>query len=277
MNLYTPKETAANYADAGVGKATRQGTQLFLLAIMAGAMIAFGSVISNTAAFGLTDPGLARLVSGLVFPFGLGMVMLTGAELFTGNTLLIIPVLERRIGWGGVLRNWLIVYAGNAVGSVLVAASCVWFGQMELGGGKLAVYAVKVAATKSGLPPVNAFVLGILCNVLVTIAVLMCLGARDVAGKVLGVYLPIATFVIAGFEHSIANQFYGPAGLFAMERASYATLVADAGIDTAPLTWLGYLTHNLIPVTLGNIVGGLVVGFVYWYCHLHAAWRTPAD
>ena len=243
MNLFTPKDCAANYAAAG-----RANTQIPL--------------VTNTAAHTIGNVGIARMVCGLLFPFGLAMVVLTGAELFTGNTLITISVLDGQATMMGMLRNWAVVYLGNAAG-----AGCAYGGQFNYSGGQLAVFTMKLAAGKCALPVGNAVILGILCNVLVTAGVLLSLSAKDLTGRVVGAYLPVAFFVICGFEHCIANLFYIPAGLFAQAVPAYAALAADVGLDLSALTWGNFLLRNLLPVTVGNIFGGAAMGGLYWYCH----------
>lgn len=267
MDLFTPKECAANYAAAGRAKAQMPIPKMFLLAVLAGFFIAMGGAVTNTAAHTIDNVGLARMVCGLLFPFGLAMVVLTGAELFTGNTLITISVLDGQATVSGMLRNWGVVYLGNAAGAMLVAAGCAFGGQLNYSGGQLAVFTMKLAAGKCALPVGSAFALGVLCNVLVTVGVLLSLSAKDLTGRVVGAYLPVAFFVICGFEHCIANLFYIPAGLFARTVSTYTALAADAGLDLSTLTWGNFLLRNLLPVTAGNILSGMAMGGLYWYCH----------
>lgn len=267
MNLFTPKECAANYAAAGRAKTEMPIPKMFLLAVLAGFFIAMGGTATNTAAHSIANVGAARMVCGLLFPFGLAMVVLIGAELFTGNTLITISVLDGQATVAGMLRNWGVVYLGNAAGAMLVAACCAFGGQLNYSGGQLAVFTMKLAAGKCALPVGNAVILGVLCNVLVTVGVLLSLSAKDLAGRVAGAWLPVAFFVICGFEHCIANLFYIPAGLFAQAVPAYAALAADAGLDLSALTWGNFLLRNLLPVTVGNILGGTAMGGLCWYCH----------
>lgn len=268
MNLFTAAETVGNYAEAGAAKTRMPTLKIFLLGILAGALIAFGGAVTSTGTHSISNVGLARIVSGLLFPFGLAMVIILGAELFTGNCLISISVLDRRATVGGMLKNWLFAYLGNFAGALLVAAGCAFFGQLDYSGGGLAVFTVKLAAGKCAMPFQNAFVMGILCNVLVTLGVLLSLSAKCIPGRLVGAYLPVAFFVICGFEHSVANMFYVPAGLFALQNPVYAAKAAGAGLDLANLTWSGFLFKNLLPVTLGNIAGGVAVGALMWACCL---------
>lgn len=267
MNLFTPAECAENYIKAGKGKTEMPGLRMFLLAVLAGFFIAMGGAVTNTAAHTISNVGLARVVSGLLFPFGLAMVVLTGAELFTGNTLLVMPLLSRQVSLRGVLRNWCVVYLGNAVGAMLTAAGCAFGGQLNYSGGQLAVFSMKLAAGKCAMPFGNAVILGVLCNLLVTTGVLLALSAKDLTGRVIGAYLPVAFFVICGFEHCVANLFYIPVGLLAKAVPRYAALAAEAGVDLSALTWGSFLVNNLLPVTVGNLIGGVGLGSLFWYCH----------
>ena len=267
MNLFTPKECAANYAAAGAAKTRMPIPKMLLLAVLAGFFIAMGGAVTNTAAHTIDNVGTARIVCGLLFPFGLAMVVLTGAELFTGNTLITISVLDGQAALAGMLRNWGVVYLGNTVGAMLTAAGCAFGGQLNYSGGQLAVFTMKLAAGKCALPVGNAVILGVLCNILVTAGVLLSLSAKDLTGRVAGAYLPVAFFVICGFEHCIANLYYIPAGLFAKAVPAYGLLAAESGVDLSALTWGNFLLGNLLPVTVGNIIGGVGMGALFWYCH----------
>lgn len=266
MNLFSPAETVRNYCKTGKMKAERETTPLFLLAVLAGFLIALGGAVCSVATCCIENASLARIISGLLFPFGLGMVMLTGAELFTGNCLISITALNGETSFSRMLRNWGIVYLGNFAGSLILAAGCAFYGQFDFAGGALARHTMKVAAAKCALPFSSAIVLGIFCNVLVCLAVLCSLSAQDAPGRVLGAYLPVACFVLCGFEHCVANMFFIPAGLFARMIPAYARLAAE--LDLSALTWGNFLLRNLLPVTIGNIAGGVGVGIAAWRCHL---------
>ena len=255
-----------SYYTIGYGKTQSKAWRTFVLGILAGFLIAMGGVVTNTASHAITNPSVAKIVCGLLFPFGLVMVILMGAELFTGNVLITIPVLGKKATLKGMLKNWGLVYCGNFVGSVLTSSCCAYFGQMNLNNGALAVATMKTAAAKCSLGFGNAFVLGIFCNILVCIAVMQALSSKETIGRFIGAYVPIAFFVIAGFEHSVANMFYITAGLFAKTVPAYAQLAAEAGLDLTNLTWGSFLLNNLLPVTLGNIVGGLLVACLVYFC-----------
>lgn len=265
--MFTPKQICDNYMEASVGKAEAPTWRLLILGFAAGAFIAFGAIASSTAAHALGDVGLIRLVTGLVFPVGLCMVVILGTELFTGNALMVTAAIEKKITWTSLARNWALVYIGNLVGAVTVAVCMAYFGQFDIGGGAVAAYTAKVAAAKDSLPWMNAFVLGIFCNILVCVAVYLGNSAQDAAGKIMGLYLPIMAFVVAGFEHCVANMYYIPAGIFANMNPLYADAILAAGIDTSVLTFGTFITANLIPVTLGNIVGGVLVGLLMYFTH----------
>jgi formate/nitrite transporter len=277
MNSLNPTEIVQSYADAGRKKAERTLGKMSLLAVLAGLLIAFGGAVTNTAAHSIGNVSAARMISGLLFPFGLGMVMLLGAELFTGNCMIPISILEHKTTVAKMLRNWVVVYFGNFAGALLLAAGCAYFGQMDYSGGGLAVYTIQLAAGKCAISFASGIVLGFFCNVLVCCGVLCSLSARDTAGRILGAYIPVAFFVICGFEHCIANMYYIPAGLFAMSVPKYAQMAADAGVDAAMLTWGNFLLNNLLPVTLGNILGGAGLGAALWAAHLWIAYPRPAN
>lgn len=258
MCMNSPAEVAKNYLTIGKNKANTEVSRMFLLAVLAGMFIALAGV-GATAANGTLGAG----VGAFVFPGGLAMVLIAGSELFTGNNLIIIPVLHGEVSVGAMLKNWVVVYIGNLVGSILVAAIAVYGGAMT----KFGAGVISTAVAKCSLSFGDALLKGIGCNFLVCIAVWMSFAAKDVAGKIIGLYFPIMIFVIAGFEHSVANMFYISAGLFANDAMKAAAL--EAGTDMANLTWGNFFATNLLPVTLGNIIGGAVlVGIMYWYIYL---------
>lgn len=266
----TPAEIIEAYAQAGTRKANFPVSKRIYLGLLAGILIAFGCAATNTAVYGIDQPWIGRTVCGLLFPFGLAMVIAMGAELFTGNCLMVISALERRCSLTKVLCNWGVVYAANMVGSVIIAALCAFFGQLNYSGGQLAVYTMTVAVNKCTLPFMNALVSGFFCNFLVCLGVLMAFYAQDAVGKILGPFLPVCYFVIAGFEHCVANMYYIPAGLFAKMVPSYAAMAMEAGVNLSALSWSRFLAGNLLPVTLGNILGGIAISLILWrayVCH----------
>ena len=269
MNLFSPAEIARNYINVGKGKVNTPIPKMLLLAVMAGAFIALGGVGATTAAVGVQPAAVGKLMGACIFPGGLTMVLLAGSELFTGNCLLTVPLLEKEIKLSGMLKNWVVVYVGNFIGGILVAAGVVYSHQISLFDNGMAVSVISAAAGKCALSFTDALIRGIFCNFLVCIAVWVSFAAKDVAGKIIGLFFPIMIFVVCGFEHSVANMYYIGAGLFAKGIPEYAQAAADAGVNLDVLTWGNFLGTNLIPVTIGNIIGGgICVGCVYWFLYL---------
>lgn len=258
--MQTPAQIANTYVTVGVNKAKLPPAKMFVLAIFAGFFIAIAGASATIASATIPEPSTARLINALIFPGGLIMVVLAGSELFTGNNLLIIPLLEKKIRISELFRSWIIVYLGNLAGSLFVAALFVYSHAAGLFGGQLAQTLVNTAATKTSLSFSDAFLRGILCNILVCIAVWITIGASTAVGKVIGLYLPIAIFVLGGYEHCVANMFYIPAGIF----SSGAYQLASDGLN-----WGSFFLKNLLPVTLGNLAGGMLVGIGYWFVYLH--------
>ncbi|MDR1540833.1 MAG: formate/nitrite transporter family protein [Clostridiales bacterium] len=267
-NLSSPAEIVASYVDIGAKKAANVIWKLFLLGILAGFLIGMGAAVANTSVHSISNASAARIISGLLFPFGLGIVILIGAELFTGNCMIPISVLERKASMRGMLKNWLFVYLGNLTGGLLLAIGCAYSGQFNYSDGGLAVHTIKVAASKCAISFGSGIVLGILCNLLVCLGVLCSLSAKDAAGRIMGAYIPVAFFVICGFEHCVANMYYIPAGLFANAIPQYAEKAVAAGVNVEALTWGNFLAGNLLPVTIGNILGGVALGSLLWACYI---------
>lgn len=254
-----PADMAAKAEQVGVAKAALPLERLVPLGVLAGAFIALGANFSQviTADTGVS-PGIRSLLGGVVFSLGLILVVVSGAELFTGNTLIVIAFAGSKVRATRLLRNWTVVYAANFAGAASVAALVHWSGRLDAGKGELAARVLATAEAKGALHWGNAFVSGILANVLVCLAVWMTMSARTLTDKVMVIVPPITAFVAAGFEHSIANMYFFPVALF------HGT---DA--DHPHVTWLDFLWHNLVPVTLGNLVGGAgLVGLVYWFVYL---------
>lgn len=264
--MLSPAEFVNFYAQVGAKKSTNSAVKLYLSALLAGFLIASGAVVANTAGHLLTNAGLSRVLCGLLFPFGLIMVIITGAELFTGNCLITISLLEKTASPAGMVRNLVIVYLGNLLGAVLLAAAIVCCGQLDLSGGALAVHTIRTAAAKCAIPFGKAVVLGVLCNILVCAGVMCSLCGKSLTGRAIGAFVPVSFFVIGGFEHCVANMYYIPAGLMAAGIPQYAQLAAEAGVDLSALT-LGGFFANLAPVTIGNIIGGCGFGALIWACH----------
>lgn len=262
--MLSPAEFVDFYAQAGAKKTANSAGRLFLAAVLAGFFIGGGGLVSGVASFGLDNLSAARVVSGLLFPFGLIMVILTGAELFTGNCMIAISLLERRATLAGMVRNLMIVYLGNFVGAALLAAAVAWGGAFD--NVALGVYAIQTAAKKCQLGPGRAVVLGILCNILVCAGVMCSLCGKSLPGRAVGAFVPVSFFVIGGFEHCVANMYYIPAGLLAAGIPQCAQLAREAGVDLSALNPGGFFA-NMIPVTIGNIIGGCGFGALIWACH----------
>jgi len=277
LDALLPAEMAAKAEAVGVKKATGDALQLFALAILAGAFIGLGAIFCTTVLAGLgsgANPvpyGIQRLLGGLVFCLGLILVIVGGAELFTGNNLIAMAWVNKKITFTQMLRNWGIVYAGNFVGSVATAVVVFLSKQWTFGGGAVGLTALNIANGKCNLEFVPAIALGMMCNAMVCMAVWLCFSARTTTDKILAIIFPIAGFVAAGFEHSIANMYFVPIGLFvkAGANADFWTKIGKTAADYANLTWGNFIFKNLLPVTIGNIIGGVVmVAVVYWFIYL---------
>lgn len=261
--------------ETAVKKASSKASSLFILGILAGVFIAFASEGSNMAAFNLfAKPetyGLGKALAGAIFGTGLMLVIVAGGELFTGNTMMLAALVDKRIGLMGLLRNWLIVYVGNLVGSVLIAYMMNASGLFNSGANDLGAITIKIAVYKVHLTFWQAFVLGIMCNWLVCLAVWMAAGAKDITGKLLAVFFPIWLFITSGFEHCVANMYYIPAGIMALANPKWVEAALKNGVTAEKmqdLTTQSFLVHNLLPVTLGNIVGGgIFVALAYYYAY----------
>jgi formate transporter len=266
-----PPAMARRAEDVGVTKASMDAGRLLVLAILAGAFIAFGAIFSTIALTGggSFPWGVTRVVAGLVFSVGLVLVVVGGAELFTGNNLIVMAWAGGMVGTGALLRVWAIVYLGNFVGALAIALAAVVARLHEAGAGAVGTVALGIAATKLRPGFAQAVMLGILCNVLVCLAVWLSYSARSTTDRVLAVVPPVAVFVAAGFEHSVANMYFVP---FALLVAYFdPAFIAGRALDAPAydLTWAAFLVRNLLPVTLGNVLGGSVlVGGVYWFVYL---------
>ena len=249
--MYKPDEIAGVAVSVGEGKAKLPILKMLLLGIMAGAFIALAGV---AATFGNVYGG--KIAGACIFPAGLAMVVVAGSELFTGNSLMSMALFDRKIGFGALLKNWVVVFLGNLLGAIFITLIVVLSGVFD----NIADTVVATATAKVSMGFFEALLRGVLCNFLVCIAVWMAFGAKTVSGKILAVFFPIMVFVLCGFEHSVANMFYVPAGIF-------ENLLS--GTYGGALTIEGFLINNLLPVTIGNIIGGaLLVGGVYYLVYL---------
>ena len=262
----------SNYENGTAAKAVKPVAKIFVAAIMAGMFIAFGGSSSNVAVFGIENVGLARTLAGCIFPVGLMLIVLVGGELFTGNCMMIGGVMTGRIKAIQMIRVLVTVYLGNLVGSLIVSFLAYYSGQWKYGAGALGAYTIKVAFGKLNLSFGTAVASGILCNILVCVAVLMASASKDAVGKICGCFFPIWAFVIAGYEHCVANMYYIPAGIIAAMDPAFAQkameLYGYTAEDLAMLNPVNMIVNNLIPVTIGNIIGGMLfvaVPYVYLY------------
>ncbi len=271
IDAYTPKEIAARVEKAGVGKANMEVGAMFALAALAGAFIALGAIFYTFVTHNSGLPlGLNQLLGGLVFCLGLILVVVAGAELFTGNNLIVMACVSGDISISRLLRNWGIVYIGNFFGALLMVALIYFSNHWSFG--DVGVRALLIANKKVQLGFSEAVVKGVLCNILVCLAVWLTFACRSVSGKILAILFPITAFVALGFEHSIANMYFIPSGLILMQNAEVVKAAAQLSgglIDLSQLTVSGFLFKNLLPVTLGNMLGGGgLVGGVYWFIYL---------
>ncbi|WP_333841227.1 formate/nitrite transporter family protein [Pelomicrobium sp.] len=257
FDAYSPQEIADKVETVGVAKARLPLPAMAMLGVLAGGFIGLGALYFTLVASDASLPFAAsRVLGGVAFSMGLILVVVAGAELFTGNNLLVMAWADRRITTGEMLRNWTIVYVTNAVGAVGLAVVVYLAQHPEMAGGAIGRQAVKLAAAKASLPFVEAFFKGVLCNVLVCLAVWLAMAGRSVTDKVLAIVFPISAFVAAGFEHSVANMYFLALGW--MLQGTYI------GTEGAPIGWSG-IVGNLVPVTLGNVAGGsLMVALVYY-------------
>ncbi|MBU3143059.1 formate/nitrite transporter family protein [Clostridium sp. CF012] len=270
-SMLSPKEVCNYVESIGVQKANNQFIQTLILGILAGAFIAIGGFSAAMASHSIENLGVARLIAGIVFPVGLMLVIICGGELFTGNCLLTVAYAQKKITLKKMIKNWTIVYFANFFGAFIIVALIYYSGLLNTNGGRLGGYAIKVAAYKCGLTFTEAFTSGILCNFVVSLAVWGSYAAKDIVGKVFISFFPIMAFVIAGFEHSVANMYYLLLGLFAKFNPTYVELSHQTAGKIENINLVN-IVQNLIPTTLGNIVGGgIFVGLAYWLIYNKAA------
>lgn len=263
-----PDEIIQQYINNSFSKTKMTSTLIIAKSILAGIMIGMGAASSSVAAHSITNVGLARLIAGIVFPVGLMMVILMGAELFTGDCLMSTAVARRSISIFQMFRVLLLVYIGNFIGSVILSILIFYSGQLNYSNGLLGAYTIKVALAKTSLTPLQGITSGILCNILVCAAVIMAMSSKDVTGKILASFFVVMPFVTGGFEHCVANMYYITAGLLAKTNQTYIQVASNIyGIsDFASLSVKGFLLKNLLPVTFGNIIGGsFVIGLPMYY------------
>ena len=285
IDALLPAEMATRAEYLGVRKAEMPAFTMLMLSVLAGAFISLGAIFATTVAAGGMSVtaadgtvafstglpyGVTRLLTGLVFCLGLILVIVGGAELFTGNNLIVMAWASGKVTGRALLRNWVIVYTGNFLGSLATAVLMFYSRQYTFGSDSVGITALKIAVAKCDLGFVQAIALGILCNALVCLAVWLTYSARTTIDKIVSIIFPITAFVAAGFEHSVANMYFIPYALLVKGLdPAYLAKVGDRVPDLAALTWNAFFIKNLIPVTIGNIIGGAIfVAAIYWVIFL---------
>jgi formate transporter len=267
-----PPEMALQAELIGVSKVNMSLSKTLVLAMLAGAFIAFGSIFFTTVTAGSTmSYGITRLFGGFSFSLGLVLVIVGGAELFTGNNLIIMAWANKKISTSQIFKNWVLVYLGNMIGALFIVFLMFFSKQYSFASGTVGINVLNIAKTKCELGFVQAILLGILCNILVCLAVWLCFSSRSIAGKIASIVFPITAFVACGFEHSIANMYFIPEAILVLNYGDlkFLTLVHQSALHYESISWSNYLYNNLLPVTIGNIIGGAVlVGLVYWFVFL---------
>ena len=265
-DMLKPPEIAKGLSDACVKKATGKWINLAILGFFAGAFIAFGAQLAIMASLGTSDflgVGVTKIIMGSVFSVGLMLVVIAGAELWTGNNLMVCSGFDKKVGWDKILGRWGIVFLFNFIGSVFIALLMWGSGLWHTSGDAWGITAVNIATSKVNLSFIEAFTRAIGCNWLVCLAVWLSFSAKNTIGKIFAIFFPIMAFVASGFEHIIANMFFIPMGLF---------IKGEVAANSEGLTWVSMVINNFIPVTLGNLVGGaFFVGFLYWFVYLKDA------
>lgn len=263
--MLSPEEVCSYVEEVGIKKANNKVIQTLTLGFLAGIFIALGGFAAAVASHGISDPGLQKLVAGTVFPVGLIFVLVCGAELFTGNSLLSVAWAEKRISTGQVLKNWTLVWIGNFIGAIFTALLIYFAGLLSTG--TVGGYVIKVAATKATIGFGQGVASGILCNIVVCLSVWGAYAAKDVIGKVFMCFFPIMAFIISGFEHCVANMYYLTIGMLAKLNPAFIE-ASHVSADKIDKLNIGGMLKNLIPVTIGNIIGGAIcIGLVYWFIY----------
>jgi formate/nitrite transporter len=270
-----PATMALRAEASGVKRASTDPITLLVLGVLAGAFISFGAIFATTVGAGAAalPYGVVRLLMGLVFSVGLILVIVGGAELFTGNNIIVMAWASGKVKTRALLLNWVLTFTGNFVGAIVTAGLMFYTTQFMFGDGAVGLVALSTANAKTSLAFVPALTLGVMCNALVCLAVWMCFSARTIVDRVLAIVPPIAAFVAAGFEHSIANIYFIPMGLFIKAGApdAFWRAIGKVPADFPELTWSNFLIGNLVPVTIGNIIGGsIMVTAVYWFVYLRS-------
>lgn len=271
-NDSSPKQMVDNQIEDGVKKANSPLLKTILLGIFAGMFVGIGAQGSNFAVHSIENLGVAKTLAGTIFPVGLMMIIIVGGQLFTGNCLLIMPILNKKLSIGKGIKNLILVYVSNFFGAALLALLVSTSGQFAMNHGAVGAYTIKVALGKVNVDFTQALISGILCNVIVCLAILMASKAKDMAGKCLTIFFAIWVFVISSFEHCVANMYYLPAGILAAKNDSFVEKANELyGITSKQIKDLNFGTmfsNNLLPVTIGNIIGGaLFVGSILYVIH----------
>ena len=269
--MNSPAEIIETNIQTGVNKVNYPLKTMVLKGIMAGAFIALAGAASSTASHAIENVGAARSLAGAVFGVGLMLVLFMGADLFTGNCLSITAIMDKKVTWKQVIYNLIVIWFSNLIGALIIDVLLVYSGNLDYSHGLLGAYTIKVAIGKAAITPVAGLTSGILCNILVCFAVLMALTANDIGGKVWAIFFPILAFVICGFEHCVANMFYIPAGIMAKANPEYVEMAIETyGLTMEQINSLTFVNSlaNFIPVTIGNILGGMVfVGLPMYLVH----------
>lgn len=261
--MISTREATERYSKVGVVKGNLPTLKMLVLGIIVGFFISIAGTGAATASCSLENTAIARLINACIFPAGLAMVVLNGSELFTGNNLMIISVLEKKLSVAKMLKNWVVVYIGSFIGSVVFTFLCTYGHVYTLFNGQLATNLLSTAVSKCNISFTDAIIKGIFCNILVCVAVFMTFMAESAASKIICLFFPIIVFVICAFEHSVANMSYISGGLFINQ------MYGNYGLDVTGLSWWNFIVKNLLPVTIGNIIGGVGIGVLYWYSNLY--------
>lgn len=272
LNMNNPQQIVEANIKAQESRVKTPLARIILMGILAGMFIACGAAASSVAMHAVSNVGVSRFIGGIIFPVGLMMIVLIGGELFTGDCLIIMAILDKKAGVLKALKVLAVVYLSNLVGSIIFAFIVYKSGQYNYTDGLLGAYTIKVALGKVNLTFSQALCSGIICNIIVCLAVLMATAAKDVAGKVAAIFFPIMAFVVSGYEHSVANMYYISAGIIAKGNDAYINKAMDAyGYTKAQLdalNWKSFILDNLLPVTIGNIIGGMIfVGVILYLIH----------
>lgn len=272
MQMHSPKEIIDINMSSAVNKANLRLSKMMVLGILAGMFIALGGVASQTASHAITNVSVAKIAAGAVFPIGLLMIVLVGGELFTGNCLMIMATMDKQIRFRRFMRNLIGVFVANTIGALLIAILVYFSGNLDLSGGALGGYAISVAVEKVSHTAVRGIASGFLCNIFVCMAVLKGAAAKEVAGKIQATWFPIFAFVICGFEHIVANMYFIPIGLFAKGNPLYveqAEAIYGVTAEKIATLTIGSVWNNFIPVTIGNLLGGIFIGVMLYFVNVH--------